>query len=49
MRSSVTKWALFNVVEKDELDTVRPSFPGAELARRVLAQEPDAHLFGGSH
>jgi len=35
VRSSVTKWALFNVVEKDELDTVRPSFPGAVAGTSV--------------
>ena len=33
VRSSVTEWVVFNTVEKDELDAVRPYFPGVARLR----------------
>ncbi len=39
VRSSVTEWVMFNTVERDELDAVRPYFPGVDRAAQLRPGE----------
>ena len=39
VRNSVTEWVMFNTVERDELDAVRPYFPGVDRAAQLRPGE----------